>query len=181
MAAAFGFRCRYYEAVYILFHTGVRISEFCGLTISDLNMEARIIDINHQLQRTSAIPKVTMSGHGIRVKHDLFNDAKIYEWWLRSAYDSTRVFRETNEGYIVNFGADAGTILISPAFNVNLSSVLFSSLISGTAGRPGAEYKLTLKDDILNIVSNDITSQCNKVTMTCTITGTHKWITVKVN
>ena len=45
--------CKYYEVVYILFHTGMRISEFCGLTIRDLDMENRIIDINHQLQRTS--------------------------------------------------------------------------------------------------------------------------------
>ena len=45
--------CKYYEVVYILFHTGLRISEFCGLTIGDLDMENRIIDINHQLQRTS--------------------------------------------------------------------------------------------------------------------------------
>jgi len=47
--------CKYYEVVYILFHTGMRISEFCGLTINDLDMENRIIDINHQLQRTSAM------------------------------------------------------------------------------------------------------------------------------
>ena len=47
--------CKYYEAVYILFHTGMRISEFCGLTIHDLDMENRIIDINHQLQRSSAM------------------------------------------------------------------------------------------------------------------------------
>lgn len=45
--------CKYYEVVYILFHTGMRISEFCGLTINDLDMEERIIDINHQLIRTS--------------------------------------------------------------------------------------------------------------------------------
>ena len=45
--------CRYYEAFYILFHTGMRISEFCGLTIHDLDMEKRIIDINKQLQRTT--------------------------------------------------------------------------------------------------------------------------------
>ena len=45
--------CKYYEVVYILFHTGMRISEFCGLTISDLDMENRIIDINHQLLRSS--------------------------------------------------------------------------------------------------------------------------------
>ena len=30
---------RYYEAFYILFHTGMRISEFCGLTVKDLNMK----------------------------------------------------------------------------------------------------------------------------------------------
>ena len=47
--------CKYYEAVFILFHTGMRISEFCGLTISDLDMENRIIDINKQLQRTSTM------------------------------------------------------------------------------------------------------------------------------
>lgn len=42
---------RYYEGIYILFHTGLRISEFVGLTISDIDLENGIIDINHQLQR----------------------------------------------------------------------------------------------------------------------------------
>ena len=42
----------YYEAMFILFHTGMRISEFCGLTLSDLDMENKRIYINHQLQRT---------------------------------------------------------------------------------------------------------------------------------
>lgn len=45
--------CKYYEVVYILFHTGMRISEFCGLTLKDLDMKKRIINIDHQLQRTS--------------------------------------------------------------------------------------------------------------------------------
>ena len=53
--------CKYYEAVFILFHTGMRISEFCGLTISDLDMENRIIDINHQLQRTSEMEYIVES------------------------------------------------------------------------------------------------------------------------
>ena len=44
--------CKYYEVVFILFHTGMRISEFCGLTIKDLDMEKRIININKQCQRT---------------------------------------------------------------------------------------------------------------------------------
>ncbi len=44
---------KYYEGVFILFHTGMRISEFCGLTVKDVNMQSRIININHQLQRDS--------------------------------------------------------------------------------------------------------------------------------
>ena len=45
--------CTYYEVVYILFHTGMRISEFCGLTLKDIDLEKRIVNIDHQLQRTS--------------------------------------------------------------------------------------------------------------------------------
>ena len=45
--------CKYYEVVYILFHTGMRISEFCGLTLRDIDLENKVINIDHQLQRTS--------------------------------------------------------------------------------------------------------------------------------
>ena len=45
--------CKYYEVVYILFHTGMRISEFCGLTLKDVDLENRTVNIDHQLQRTS--------------------------------------------------------------------------------------------------------------------------------
>lgn len=44
---------RYYDGIYILFHTGMRISEFCGLTIQDIDLDRRTINIDHQLQRTS--------------------------------------------------------------------------------------------------------------------------------
>lgn len=43
--------CRYYDGIYILFHTGLRISEFVGLTAADLDFENRKIRIDHQLQR----------------------------------------------------------------------------------------------------------------------------------
>ena len=43
---------RYYDGIFILFKTGLRISEFVGLTISDLDMKNRKIVIDHQLQRT---------------------------------------------------------------------------------------------------------------------------------
>ena len=45
--------CKYYEVVYILFHTGMRISEFCGLTVKDIDIERRVVNIDHQLQRIS--------------------------------------------------------------------------------------------------------------------------------
>ncbi len=42
---------KYYDAVYILFHTGMRISEFCGLTLADVDLENKIVNIDHQLMR----------------------------------------------------------------------------------------------------------------------------------
>lgn len=49
------FYCKYYEVFYILFHTGLRISEFCGLTIKDIDLKNRIINIDHQLQRIGSM------------------------------------------------------------------------------------------------------------------------------
>lgn len=52
---------KYYDVFYILFHTGHRISEFCGLTIKDIDLENRIISIDHQLQRTSKMEYIIES------------------------------------------------------------------------------------------------------------------------
>ena len=62
--------CKYYEVVYILFHTGMRISEFCGLTLKDIDFENRTVNIDHQLQRTSDmryIIETTKTDAGTRV------------------------------------------------------------------------------------------------------------------
>ena len=53
--------CKYYEAFYILFHTGMRISEFCGLTIKDIDLENNIVTIDHQLLRTSKMEYIIQS------------------------------------------------------------------------------------------------------------------------
>ena len=45
--------CRYYDAVYILFNTGLRISEFCGLIIKDIDFKKMRINVERQLQRSS--------------------------------------------------------------------------------------------------------------------------------
>lgn len=46
---------KYYDGMYILFKTGMRISEFTGLTLSDLDFENRTINIDHQLQKTGTL------------------------------------------------------------------------------------------------------------------------------
>lgn len=43
--------CKYYDGIYILFNTGLRISEFVGLVKSDIDFENRKIKVDHQLQR----------------------------------------------------------------------------------------------------------------------------------
>ena len=43
---------RYYEGVYILFNTGLRVSEFVGLTKKDIDFKEMRIIVDHQLQRT---------------------------------------------------------------------------------------------------------------------------------
>ena len=42
---------KYYDGIYILFKTGMRISEFVGLTEDDIDFEAGTVRIDHQLQR----------------------------------------------------------------------------------------------------------------------------------
>ena len=43
--------CKYYDGIYILFHTGLRIFEFVGLVKSNIDFENRKIKVDHQLQR----------------------------------------------------------------------------------------------------------------------------------
>ena len=45
----------YYDELVILLGTGLRISELCGLTIADVDLEKNIISVDHQLLRTDKI------------------------------------------------------------------------------------------------------------------------------
>ena len=46
---------RYYDGIFILFKTGLRISEFCGLTVRDIEFEEHRIKVDHQLLRVSTM------------------------------------------------------------------------------------------------------------------------------
>jgi len=61
--------CRYYEAINILFKTGLRISEFAGLTKDDIDLKNRIINVDHQLLKKNNMEYViegTKTGSGNR-------------------------------------------------------------------------------------------------------------------
>ena len=72
--------------------------------------------------------------------------------WLRSASTDVSDFAG-NVG--INGDLSRGDVDgnggVAPALNINLSSVILSSKISGSFGAAGAEYKLTLKDPNLTI------------------------------
>ena len=60
---------KHYDEIIILLRTGLRISEFCGLTVNDLDFKNRIINIDHQLIKVSKIGYVVQppkSENGIR-------------------------------------------------------------------------------------------------------------------
>ena len=44
--------CKYYDGIFILFKTGLRVSEFCGLTLSDIDFKKSRSRVDHQLQRS---------------------------------------------------------------------------------------------------------------------------------
>ena len=60
---------KYYECIYVLFNTGMRISEFCGLTTDDIDLEKRTININKQLQANGKlyIEKSAKTQSGARI------------------------------------------------------------------------------------------------------------------
>ena len=61
---------RYYDGIYILFKTGLRISEFVGLTAGNIDFENSRIVVDHQLQRTRSMEYVIenpKTGCGIRM------------------------------------------------------------------------------------------------------------------
>ncbi len=95
-------------------------------------------------------------------------------WWLRSpAHDSSGNAGTVGHDGHVLLDIVEDTAGVSPAFNVNLSSVIFSSLITSGSG----EYKLTLKDEKLGIrvtEGENVTRSGNTVTVPYTICETSK-------
>ena len=98
-------------------------------------------------------------------------------WWLRSTskmmnnYVGMVRFSDKGGWFDRGTAASCSDSYVSPALNINLSSILFSSVISGTAGETGTEYKLTLIDDSTTMAANgNITRKGDTITVPYTIT-----------
>ena len=98
-------------------------------------------------------------------------------WWLRSPGKwAVSAMNVSQYGVIRVDGDDVMDVSdkyygVRPAFNIGLDSIISTSLISGTKGEPGAEYKLTIPDSDLSVsIDNVSKSNDNTFTVGYTIT-----------
>lgn len=98
-------------------------------------------------------------------------DGAINSWWLRSSTSEPDSVGVVTTNGKVQFCDAINTSGVSPAFNLSLESVIFSSVISGNPGDIGAEYKLTVADAGLGIIPGTITRNGTTITVPYTITG----------
>ncbi len=99
--------------------------------------------------RIKDIPVKTVSGQPTQGTHVL---------WTRTAGPDTAngctavvILSNGNMG-VLNTNS---TLWSAPAFNIDPSSISFVSLVGGEMGKPGAEYKLTLKDSSLSVTPGE--------------------------
>ena len=102
------------------------------------------------------------------------SDSNDSDWWLRSDHDYD--FIDTPRAGCVYNGSisynsvDDDTFGVSPAFNVSLSSVMFTSQVNDETGTYGKEYKLTLKDSNTTITPGTLARSGDTVTVPYTVT-----------
>lgn len=61
---------KYYDGIFVLLNTGLRISEFCGLTLSDIDFKNHRITVDHQLQKRAHVGyyiETPKTSNGIRI------------------------------------------------------------------------------------------------------------------
>jgi len=97
--------------------------------------------------------------------------------------DAVNWFIISDTGYLRRMGTQGAVVSqttddtdVSPALNIDLSSILFTTLISGKFNEVDSEYKLTLKDSDLNInvpSGQKVEISGRKVTIPYEISGTN--------
>jgi len=115
-----------------------------------------------------------------------FLDGGTTYWWLRSnstygGFDTAFVYGNGSifcEYYVYDYAG------ISPAFNLNLSSILFTSLVSGNVGDDNAEYKLTIADENMKLAvpkGQKVSADGKTVTVPYSVTGSDAANTTRIS
>ena len=135
-----------------------------------------LLDVTEATNTAYGYALALESGDVNRVKKNISNGG-VVQWWLRSpsSYKSSLPY----VGYVKTDGSvgddhtDNAKLGLSPAFNVKLSSVVFSSLVtsSTSVASSGSEYKLTLLDASMDIAVSNLTRSGSTVTLSYDITG----------
>ena len=114
--------------------------------------------------------------------YTVFNRTKVCStgdkvwWWLRSKYNPQTGYAGMviRDGYMGGVESKNIGTCIAPALNVDLGSVVFSTVVSGTAGQSGAKYKLTIADSNIVIGSPSSSIDGSKVTVSYQLSGNNK-------
>ncbi len=107
-----------------------------------------VLDLKEATRPSYGYTTVELGNVGNRKKTSGF-------WWTRSLWTGGKVGIVNTHGAIGDQFIDNGGVGVSPALNVKLSSVLFTSVVKGTAKATGAEYKLTLSDSAKTVNVSD--------------------------
>ena len=95
-------------------------------------------------------------------------------WWLRSSCSNTYAGAVDAYGIMDYSVPDFTHIGVSPAMNIDLSRVIFSTDISGTTENSGKEYKLTVVSDNIDfaqLTDTIVTIEGSKVTFPYYVSG----------
>ena len=132
------------------------------------------------------LPKNPTINHGDVPSHDTSginaddspNRIKTYNgsvkgYWLRSCYNGLGVMGDVwTTGYLYCDSIFNPFLGVSPALNLDQELILFSTVISGTSGDIGAEYKLTFIDPNFELALPSSASYSgNTITVPFSITG----------
>ena len=95
-----------------------------------------------------------------------------YGYWLRSAKATRVVYTISRTGTLSSASVNSNSYYWeSPALNLDLNAVMFSSLLSGSGTGYGNEYKLTLKDTSLTVQNGTILKAGDNLIVPYTTTG----------
>lgn len=118
------------------------------------------------------------------VPHDVPNHLKYMDgkenpvlWWLRTpqTYTGSAIADITEVGSVLSGWTVSQIRTVSPAMNIDLNKVLFTSVVSGKAGENNAEYKFTLLDSEIKLqtTNSEIVHSGTTTTIPYSISGDH--------